>query len=179
LNKRFPQPIRPGAPPGQPSRPIRVAVSIGTNLGDRERYLDLARRRLEGLLSQFRMSAVVETEPVGVTGVQRPFLNAAAVGDTRLDPHALLDALFAIERAAGRERLFPNAPRTLDLDLILYGTAILEDPGLTIPHPRFRERRFVLEPLAAVAPELQDPVTSLTVGELLARLPPAGSSLRR
>ena len=83
--------------------------------------------------------------------------------------HALQD----IETAAGRERPFPGAARTLDLDLILFGTTILHESQLEIPHPGFRERRFVLEPLAAIAPDLRDPVTSLTIAELLARLPPA------
>jgi 2-amino-4-hydroxy-6-hydroxymethyldihydropteridine diphosphokinase len=84
----------------------------------------------------------------------------------------VLHALQDIERQAGRERPFPGAARTLDLDLILYGATILHEPELELPHPRFRERRFVLAPLAEIAPELRDPVTSLTVSELLARLPP-------
>jgi 2-amino-4-hydroxy-6-hydroxymethyldihydropteridine diphosphokinase len=119
------------------------------------------------------MSSAIETDPVGVADVQPAFLNAAAIGDTALRPHDFLQALQDIENAVGRERPFPGAARTLDLDLILFGTTILREPQLEIPHPRFRERRFVLEPLAAIAPDLRDPVTSLTVAELLARLPPA------
>jgi 2-amino-4-hydroxy-6-hydroxymethyldihydropteridine diphosphokinase len=153
--------------------PVRVAIALGSNLGDRERHFESARARLFSLLANFRMSTVRETEPVGVSDRQPPFLNAAAVGDTQLSADELFQALRDIEAAAGRERPFPGAPRTLDLDLILFGTAIRNQPSLTIPHPRFRERRFVLEPLAEIAPELRDPVTSLTVAELLARLPPA------
>jgi 2-amino-4-hydroxy-6-hydroxymethyldihydropteridine diphosphokinase len=119
------------------------------------------------------MSSAIETDPVDVPDVQPAFLNAAAVGDTTLGPDDVLHALQDIETAAGRERPFPGAARTLDLDLILFGTTILHESQLEIPHPRFRERRFVLEPLAAIAPDLRDPVTLLTIAELLARLPPA------
>lgn len=153
--------------------PVRVAIALGSNLGDRDRHLESARARLASLLTHFRMSSVRETEPVDVPDRQPPFLNAAAVGDTELSADQLLQALQGIEAAAGRERPFPGAARTLDLDLILFGTVIHNQPSLTVPHPRFRERRFVLEPLAEIAPELRDPVTSLTVAELLARLPPA------
>src|SRR5439155_20912089 len=126
-------------------------------------HLALARGRLAALLSNFDMSDAIETAPVDVPGEQPAFLNAAAIGDTTLEPHALLAALMEIERAAGRQRPFPGAARTLDLDLILFGSTILDEPDLTIPHPRFRERRFVLEPLAAIAPDLSDPVSSLTI----------------
>ena len=86
-----------------------------------------------------------------------------------LSARELLARLQAIERAAGRERPYVNAPRTLDLDLILWGEEIVEEPDLQVPHPRFRERLFVLEPLAEIAPDLRDPVTGLRVRELLAR----------
>src|SRR5476649_1648088 len=98
------------------------------------------------------------------------FLNAALVGETTLRARELLDALQAIEQERGRERPYANAPRTLDLDLILFGDVVLDEPGLSVPHPRFRERRFVLEPLAEIAPTLRDPGSGCTVGELLARL---------
>jgi len=114
--------------------------------------------------------AVIDTEPVGVTGKQPDFLNAVAVGETPLAPRALLDTLLAIERDRGRERPFPGAARTLDLDLILFGDRIIDEPGLIVPHPRFRERRFVLEPLSQIAPEMVDPVTGQTVEELLTRV---------
>jgi 2-amino-4-hydroxy-6-hydroxymethyldihydropteridine diphosphokinase len=151
----------------------RVAVAFGSNLGDRHSHLSFAADRLALLVTDFRMSPAIETEPVGVPGVQPPFLNAAAVGETTLTAQQFLQSLQEIERAAGRERPFPFAARTLDLDLILFGSLVVNEPHLTVPHPRFRERRFVLAPLAEIAPELRDPVTSLTIAELLARLPPA------
>jgi len=92
------------------------------------------------------------------------------VGETSLSARELLDLLLATEQALGRERPFPGAPRTLDLDLILYGQAVLDEPGLIVPHPRFRERRFVLEPLAEVAAGWRDPVTGKTVEELMRAL---------
>ncbi len=84
-----------------------------------------------------------------------------------MSARALLEALLATEQARGRERPYANAPRTLDLDLILFGDAVLDEPGLTVPHPRFRERRFVLEPLAEIAPTLVDPVSRRTIADLL------------
>lgn len=149
---------------------VPVAIALGSNLGDREAHLASACRRLAGVLAGFTCSTLIETEPVGV-GPQPRFLNGAAIGHARLAPRDLLEALLDIERAEGRERPAPGAPRTLDLDLILYGGLTIDEAGLTVPHPRFRERRFVLAPLAEVAPAWHDPVTGLTVAELLARLP--------
>jgi 2-amino-4-hydroxy-6-hydroxymethyldihydropteridine diphosphokinase len=103
-------------------------------------------------------------------GPQPRYLNAAVVGDTDRTPRELLGVLLAIERERGRDRPFPGAPRTLDLDLILFDHRVIDEPDLVVPHPRFRERRFVLEPLAEVAPDLVDPVTGATVRELLERL---------
>ena len=148
----------------------RVAVALGSNLGDRAGHLDHAVSRLQGVIQGLRVSRYHETAPVGVTGPQPLYMNAAAVGQTRLSPRALLDEMLAIERERGRARPHPNAPRTLDLDLILFGNLVSEEAGLTIPHPRFRERRFVLEPLMELAPDLVDPVTRLTVRELLERM---------
>ena len=148
---------------------IRVAVALGSNIGDREGYLGAAILALEPFVHHLRVSTFHETAPVGV-GPQSPFLNAVAVGDTALTARALLDTLLAIERELGRERPFPGAPRTLDLDLILYDDDILDAPELTVPHPRFRNRRFVLEPLAEVAPDWRDPVTGRTGEELLRAL---------
>jgi 2-amino-4-hydroxy-6-hydroxymethyldihydropteridine diphosphokinase len=146
----------------------RVAVALGSNLGDRRAHLDFAVAKLRSLLRHVAVSRYHDTVPVGITGPQPLYLNAAATGEATLSARDLLDALLAIEAARGRERPFPNAPRTLDLDLILYGDLVIDGPGLIVPHPRFRERRFVLEPLAEIAPEAVDPVTGRTIRELLA-----------
>ncbi len=148
---------------------VTCAVALGSNVGDRRAHLDYAVSKLRALLTNLQVSRYYDTVPVGVSGPQAMYLNAAAVGGTTLTARALLTALLAIEQERGRERPYANAPRTLDLDLILLGAVVLAEPGLTVPHPRFRERRFVLEPLAAVAPDLPDPISGQTVGELLAR----------
>lgn len=148
----------------------RVAIALGSNLGDREDYLRSALDALTPAIDRLRVSTFHDTAPVGV-GPQPTFLNAAAVGETSLGARPLLETLLAIERDLGRERPFPGAPRTLDLDLILYGDAIIDEaPSLVVPHPRFRERRFVLEPLVEIAPDWRDPVTGQTVEELLRTL---------
>jgi 2-amino-4-hydroxy-6-hydroxymethyldihydropteridine diphosphokinase len=149
-----------------------VAVALGSNVGAREAHLAFAVERLRHLLRDLRVSRFYQTEPVGVEP-QAVFLNAAAVGTTPASPSDLLAALLAIERERGRERPYPGAPRTLDLDLILHGDAIVRAEALEVPHPRFRDRAFVLQPLAEIAPGLRDPVTGLTVADLLRRLSPA------
>lgn len=159
------------------SKPTLVAIGLGSNLGDRHAHLTFAGGRLAAVLTNFRLSSIHETRPVDVPDVQPLFLNAAAIGETALGARDFLSLLLDVERARGRERPFPGAARVLDLDLVLFGDVVLDEPGLTIPHPRFRERRFVLEPLAELAPALRDPVTSLSVAELLARLPPVGPAL--
>jgi len=149
----------------------RAAIAIGSNLGDRRAAIAFAAERLSVLLSDVVLSDAVETEPEGEGLADQPlYLNAAAVGETDLSARELLDALLGIERAFGRERPSQNAPRTLDLDLILFGNHILDETGLQVPHPRFRGRYFVLGPLAEVAPEMVDPVSGLRVGELLRNL---------
>lgn len=147
-----------------------AAIALGSNVGDRRAHLDFAVDRLRTLLDNLNVSSYYETEPVGIAGVQPLFLNAAALGETNLSARGLLDALLAIEAERGRERPYPNAPRTLDLDLILLGNAVIDEPDLVVPHPRFRERGFVLEPLASIAPALVDPVTGLTVADLAQRM---------
>ena len=149
---------------------VRVAIALGSNLGDRDRLLKSAVAAVGEAITGLRVSSWHQTAPVGVAGPQPDFLNGAAVGTTVLSARELLDRLLAIEQTFGRERPFPGAARTLDLDLILYGDAVLDEPGLIVPHPRFRERRFVLAPLAEIAPDWVDPVTGKTVGELLAGL---------
>ena len=147
-----------------------VAVAVGSNLGPREDHLAFARVRLSELFDNLRVSTTRETAPDNVPGPQPSFLNAAAIGETTRSAHEVLAALLAIEAARGRLRPFPHAPRTLDLDLILYGDRTIADDRLVVPHPRFRERRFVLEPLVEIAPDLKDPLTGKTMAELWAEL---------
>jgi 2-amino-4-hydroxy-6-hydroxymethyldihydropteridine diphosphokinase len=146
-----------------------VAIGLGSNLGDRRGHLAFARDRLAAALTNFRLSSIHETIPVDVPDVQPLFLNAAAIGETTLGATDFLTLLLDIEKARGRARPFPGAARVLDLDLLLFGDVVLDQPGLTIPHPKFRERLFVLEPLAEIAPDLRDPVTLLSIAALLAR----------
>jgi len=149
---------------------VACAVSLGSNVGDRRAHLNFAVAALRGLLTNLAVSRYYETVPVGVSGPQAMFLNAAAVGQTSLTPRAVLEALLAIEQERGRERPYARATRTLDLDLILMGDVVMEEADLVVPHPRFRERRFVLEPLAEIAPNLKDPATGSPISALLARL---------
>jgi 2-amino-4-hydroxy-6-hydroxymethyldihydropteridine diphosphokinase len=149
----------------------RVAIAIGSNLGDREAAIAFASRHLAVILANVTISDTIETWPLGEgTEDQNLYLNAVAVGETDLSARQLLDALLAIEQAFGRERPHPNAARTLDLDLILQGDAIVVEPGLEVPHPRFRERFFVLGPLAEIAPDMVDPVSGMRVADLLRQL---------
>jgi 2-amino-4-hydroxy-6-hydroxymethyldihydropteridine diphosphokinase len=146
------------------------AVALGSNVGNRRSHLDFAVSALRDLLKNLAVSRYHETIPVGVSGPQAMFLNAAAVGETTLGARAILDKLLGIEQERGRERPYLRAPRTLDLDLILLGDVVLSEAGLVVPHPRFRERRFVLEPLAEIVPDLIDPATGLSVAVLLTQL---------
>jgi 2-amino-4-hydroxy-6-hydroxymethyldihydropteridine diphosphokinase len=126
-------------------------------------------RKLSAILSNLRRSRWYDTDPVGVPADQPRYLNGVIVGDTTLSARELLTALLAIEQEAGRTRPSALAPRTLDLDLVLYGNQRIQEPGLVVPHPRFRERLFVLEPLADLAPDLVDPVSGKSISELLAQ----------
>jgi 2-amino-4-hydroxy-6-hydroxymethyldihydropteridine diphosphokinase len=152
-----------------PRGSTRVAIALGSNIGDRASHLRYAVDRLSAVLTAVRVSPFIDTEPQGV-GPQPAFLNGALVGAGRLNVRELLFLLQTIEHERGRERPHVGAPRTLDLDLILFGTAIIDEPGLTVPHPRFRDRAFVLQPLAAIAPDMTDPVTGLTIEALWRRV---------
>jgi 2-amino-4-hydroxy-6-hydroxymethyldihydropteridine diphosphokinase len=137
----------------------RAYVGLGSNLGDRERMLHAAVDALgaEQGIDVVAVSTLRETEPVGV-GEQPLFLNGAVALETALPAGELLDRLLAVERCFGRVRVEgEHAPRTLDLDLLLYGDEEIDEPGLTVPHPRLHERRFVLEPLGELAPGLVVP----------------------
>ena len=146
-----------------------VAIAVGSNLGDREGHLNFAVRRLSAILSNLRHSRWYDTAAVGVPTNQPRYLNGAVVGETTLSARQLLNELLTIEQEGGRTRPSPLAPRTLDLDLILYGNQRIVEPGLAVPHPRFRERLFVLEPLAEIAPDLVDPVSRKSISALLAQ----------
>ena len=153
---------------------IAVAIAFGSNLGDRDRVLRDSAAALAAAVTSLRLSTFYETDAVGV-GDQPRFLNAAATGRTSLSAPDLLTTLLDIETRFGRRRPYPFAARTLDLDLIFYGDLVLDESGLTVPHPRFRERLFVLEPLAEIAADWTDPVTGLTVSELLRRVRPCAA----
>ncbi len=148
---------------------VRAYLGIGSNLGDRLGHLRYAFRELAWHGALVARSPVIETEPIGCpTG--GPFLNACAGLDTDLAPRGLLEAVMRIERRHGRLRGSLNAPRTLDIDLLLVGQLCIEERGLVVPHPRMCERRFVLEPLATIAPRVVHPGRHLTVREMLDRL---------
>ncbi len=148
----------------------RAYVGLGANLGDRERTIRDALRALaeDNAIEVLAVSTLRETEPVGV-GEQPLFLNGAALLETTLGARELLARLLAVEQRFGRVRVpGEHGPRTLDLDLLLYGDETIDEPGVTVPHPRLHERRFVLEPLAELAPDLVVPgrgrVESLLTG---------------
>lgn len=156
-----------------------VFIGIGANLGDPAQQISAAVQELKQLpQTRFTvLSSLYRTAPVG--GPDQPdYFNAAARLETTLDPQALLSGLLDIERALGRMRSVPNAPRTLDLDLLLYGGMTIATPALTVPHPRMHERRFVLEPLLEIAPDCNIPERGLarewrlrTLHQVVERLP--------
>jgi 2-amino-4-hydroxy-6-hydroxymethyldihydropteridine diphosphokinase len=149
-----------------------VYLALGSNIGDRESNL---RAAIENMASAgilvVRESPIYETEPVGYTA-QRWFLNMVVEAETALFPLQLLTRTGKIERALGRVRTIPNGPRTIDIDILLYGTAVVRTPRLVIPHPGMHERRFVLAPLADLAPDLRHPVSRKTVRQMLSEAPP-------
>jgi 2-amino-4-hydroxy-6-hydroxymethyldihydropteridine diphosphokinase len=137
---------------------IRAYVALGSNLGNPVQTVEDAIDAMAALRGSLlkAISSLYRTAPVGLKH-QPDFINAVVAVDTRLGPHELLDELFALEARFGRERSVRNAPRTLDLDLLLHGTTVQDDPELILPHPRMHERAFVLAPLAEIAPELAIP----------------------
>jgi 2-amino-4-hydroxy-6-hydroxymethyldihydropteridine diphosphokinase len=148
-----------------------VYLGLGSNIGDRESNLRVAIDNLgPASILPLRESPVYETEPVGYAR-QRWFLNMIVEAETALFPLQLLTRIGKIERALGRVRTIRNGPRTIDIDILLYGNAVLRTPRLEIPHPRMRERRFVLEPLACLVPDLRHPVTRKTIREMLLEAP--------
>ena len=148
-----------------------VYLSLGSNLGDREKYLREAISRLGELGLIRQVSAFYETQPVEVKGEQPWFLNCALAMETELMPLEFLSRMLAVEKSMGRIRTEPKGPRTIDIDIVFFGNDVLDTPELTIPHPAMHQRRFVLEPLAEIAPAFVHPVLKQTVRELLDSLP--------
>jgi 2-amino-4-hydroxy-6-hydroxymethyldihydropteridine diphosphokinase len=149
-------------------------LSLGSNIGDRQANLRGAIDRLAApRLRVMRVSPVYETEPVDYTG-QRWFLNLVVEAETTLFPMQLLARIGKIEHELGRVRNAPKGPRTIDIDILLYGNAVVRCATLEIPHPRMAQRRFVLAPLADLAPDLRHPLTHLTVRQMLDQAPIVG-----
>lgn len=146
-------------------------LGLGSNLGNREQHIATALAKLAAPgLRVARVSSLYETEPVGFTA-QRWFLNLVAEIETELFPMQLLSRIANIEQALGRVRTVKNGPRTLDIDILLYGRAVVRTAKLEIPHPRMAERRFVLAPLAELAPDLRHPVTHQSIRAMLDAAP--------
>jgi 2-amino-4-hydroxy-6-hydroxymethyldihydropteridine diphosphokinase len=152
-------------------------ISAGSNLGDRKANLDFGAQSLAKGGIVRKISTCFETEPVGYSD-QPWFLNQVFELETLLTPHDLLLLCQKIELARGRARPFPNAPRTLDLDILLFDNRIIEEKDLTIPHPRLMERKFVLEPFVQIAPEVRHPISGKTIQELLSVCPDLSATRR-
>ncbi len=147
-----------------------VYLALGSNIGNRQENLSIALQRLHEIVDIDKISSVYETEPVGYLDQPR-FLNMVCYGQTVCSPHELLRKIKAIEEALGREPSFRNAPRPIDIDILLYDNLCLETEHLTIPHPRMSERAFVLVPLVEIAPTVVEPRSGKTAQELLLALP--------
>ena len=148
-----------------------VYLGLGSNVGDRGKNLAEAIERLAGLgLRIGRVSSIYETEPVGFAA-QRWFLNLVVEAETDLFPMQLLARTLKIERLLGRVRTIKNGPRTIDIDILFYGKIVIRSAALEVPHPRLAERRFVLAPLAELAPDLRHPLTHRSVREMLDAAP--------
>lgn len=152
-------------------------LSLGSNIGDREAALREAIQRLAAIGRVELVSSIYETEPVEVTD-QPWFLNCAVAMETEKTPEQLLSEILSIEEEMGRRRVQEKGPRNIDVDILLYGGAVVESPSLTIPHPAMQQRRFVLEPLAEIAPEARNHGSGRSVREMLEALPP-GQAVRK
>lgn len=157
---------------------VPVALGLGSNLGDRLGHLRGALEALGAVGRVEATSSVYESPPAGYRD-QPDFLNFVAILWTGMSPRHLMDFAEGVEDEAGRRRPFRNAPRTLDIDIILYGSRVVREPGLTVPHPRWRERPFVLVPLREVAAGWRDPVSGRTVAELTDHVTAEGPEIHR
>lgn len=155
----------------------QVYLSLGSNIGDRQSYLRDAIARLESIGKVVAVSSMYETEPVEFTA-QPWFMNCVVALTTEMTPAQLMAAILRIEQQMGRRRAQEKGPRTIDIDILLFGDTVVDSPELTIPHPALHQRRFVLEPLAEIAPETQHPLLHHTIRELRDALP-RGQEVRR
>ena len=151
---------------------LEAYLGLGSNLGDRVANLQKGAALLAERVGELDLSSIYRTVPVGFLA-QPEYLNAVARARTRLSPFELMHAIRAIESELGRTRTLTNGPRTLDVDILLFGTSELRSPPVTVPHPRLAGRAFALEPLAELAPLLRHPILGLTISELLSNLRPA------
>lgn len=154
-----------------------VYLSLGSNLGDRAANLRTAIAKLAELGEVIAVSSFYDTAPVEVTG-QPWFLNCAVKLDTEKMPRQLIASILALEQTMGRQRTQQKGPRTIDIDILLFGTSVIDLPTLTIPHPKLHERRFVLEPLAEIAPDAKHPVFKRSMRQLRDALP-SGQTVRK
>ncbi len=158
---------------------VTAYIGLGSNLGDRSKNLFGAIDRLSRIGTVLAASAIYETKPWGIEGYQPRYLNQVVAVTTMLDPLEVVTELLGIEHSLGRTRQEKNAPRTLDLDLLLHGETIVDASGVSVPHPRLHERAFVLVPLAEIAPDLAHPVLHRTIFELAEDTDRSGVSLMR